>query len=99
MTFAELIMSYFEHYYNLHREKTLRGYTRPLDLKAFDRRQWMTRDETMDLISHRLDKIRRVSILSRPMIARLSPVDERSCQAGLYGANRAGLSVPPRRKH
>jgi len=94
----ELIMSYFEHYYNLHREKTLRGYTYPLDLKAFDRHQWMTRDETMDLISHRLDKIRRVSILSRPMISRLSPVDKRSCRAGLYGANRAGLSVPPRRK-
>jgi hypothetical protein len=94
----ELIMSYFEHYYNLHREKTLRGYTRPLDLKAFDRHQWMTRDETMDLISQRLDKICRISVLSRPMIARLSPVDERSCQAGLYGANRAGLSVPPSRK-
>jgi hypothetical protein len=94
----ELIMSYFEHYYNLHAEKTLRGYTRPLDLKLFDRRQWMTRDETMDLISQRLDKIRRVSILTRPMIARLSPVDERSCRAGLHGANKAGLSVPPRRK-
>ncbi len=94
----ELIMSYFELYYNLHREKTLRGYTCPLDLKVFDRRQWMTRDETMHLISRRLDKIRRVSILSRSMIARLSPVDDRSCQAGLYGANRAGLSVPPRKK-
>ena len=94
----ELIMSYFEHYYNLHAEKTLRGYTRPLDLKAFDRRQWMTRDETMDLISGRLDGIRRVPILTRPMISRLSPVDKRSCEAGLYGANRAGLSVPPRRK-
>ena len=34
----ELVMSYFEHYYNVHREKTLRGFTRPLDLKAFDRR-------------------------------------------------------------
>lgn len=94
----ELIMSYFEHYYNLHREKTLRGYTRPLDLKAFDCHQWLTRDETMDLISQRLDEVRRVSILTRPMIARLSPVDERSCRAGLHGANRAGLSVPPRRK-
>ncbi len=94
----ELIMSYFEHYYNLHREKTLRGYTCPIDLKAFDSRQWMTRDETMHLISQQLDKIRRVSILSRSMIARLSPVDDRSCQAGLYGANRAGLSVPQRRK-
>ena len=94
----ELIMSYFEHYYNLHAEKTLRGYTRPLDLKAFDRRQWMTLDETMDLISRRLDKTRRSRILTRPMIARLSPVDGRSFSAGLHGANRAGLSVPPRRK-
>jgi hypothetical protein len=95
----ELIMSYFEQYYNLHREKTLRGYTRPLDLKAFDRLHWMTRDETMHLIAQRLDEIRRVSLLTRPMIARLSPVDERSCQAGLHGANRAGLSMPPRKKH
>jgi hypothetical protein len=94
----ELIMSYFEHYYNLHREKTLRGYTRPLDLKAFDRRQWMTRDETMDLISQRLDDIRRISLLTRTMIAHLSTVDKRSCEAGLHGANRAGLSIPARGK-
>jgi hypothetical protein len=94
----ELIMSYFEHYYNLHREKTLRGYTLPLDLKAFDRHQWITCDETMDLISRGLDNIRRVPILTKPMIARLSAVDERSSQAGLHGANRAGLSVPLRKK-
>lgn len=91
----ELIMSYFEHYYNLDREKTLRGYTRPLDLKAFDRRQWMTNDDTMEMISQRLDEIRRFTLLTKPMIARLSPVDERAYNAGLHGANRAGLSVPP----
>jgi len=94
----ELVMSYFEHYYNLHQEKTLRGFTRPLDLKAFDRRKWMTQDETMHLIAQRLDEIRRVPILTRSMIARLSPVDSRSCRAGLQGANRAGLSVPPPKK-
>jgi hypothetical protein len=94
----ELIMSYFEHYYNLQREKTLRGYTLPLDLKALDRSQWMTCDETMELISRRLDNIRRVSILTRPVIARLTPVDERSFRAGLQGANRAGLSVPSHKK-
>ena len=94
----ELIMSYFEQYYNLHAEKTLRGYTRPLDLKTFDSRQWMTRDETMDLISERLDGTRRVSLLTRPMIIRLCKVDERSFRAGLHGANRAGLSAPPPKK-
>jgi hypothetical protein len=94
----ELVMSYFEHYYNLHREKTLRGYTLPLDLKSFERLQWMTSDETMELIAERLDGTRRVGILTKPMVARLSRVDKRSCEAGLHGANRAGLSVPPGRK-
>ncbi len=32
----ELVMSYFEQYYNVAREKTLRGYTAPLDLRTFD---------------------------------------------------------------
>ncbi len=94
----ELVMSYFEHYYNLHQEKTLRGYTRPLDLKAFDRCEWMTRDETMHSIAEKLDKSPRYGILTKAMVRRLSLVDDRSCQAGLHGANKAGLSVPPRRK-
>lgn len=92
-------MSYFENYYNLHKEKTLRGYTRPLDLKAFDRRHWMTEDDTMELISEKLDTIQRFSILTRPMISRLSRIDERSFNAGLFGANKAGLSVHPRKKN
>jgi len=95
----ELVMSYFEHYYNLHREKTLRGYTRPLDLKSFDHCQWMTRDETMRLIAEKLDQQPRSGIVTRAMVRRLSLVDERACGAGLHGANEAGLSTPPRRKN
>lgn len=95
----ELVMSYFEHYYNLHREKTLRGYTRPLDLKAFDHLCWMTDDKTMDRIAEKLDKSPRYGILTRAMAGRLSLLDDRSCRAGLHGANKAGLSRPPRRKN
>jgi hypothetical protein len=98
LTVRELVMSYFEHYYNVQRDKTLRGFTRPLDLKTFDRRLWMTRDETMELISQRLDQIRGVRLLTKPMIARLSPVDVLASRAGLLGANKAGLYRPPRRK-
>jgi len=94
----ELVMSYFENYYNVHREKTLRGYTRPLDLRLFDRLDWMTRDETMELISDRLDRCPRVALLNRKMVSRLSLVDKRSCEAGLHGANMAGLSKPPKKK-
>ncbi|MEW5910652.1 MAG: hypothetical protein AB1659_12685 [Thermodesulfobacteriota bacterium] len=87
----ELVLSYFEQYFNLAREKTLRGYTRPLDLKSFDRYYWMTRDEPLELIADHLDSIRRFSLLTRSMISRLSPVDDRSYKTGLMGADRKGL--------
>jgi hypothetical protein len=90
-TLRELVMSYFEQYYNLDREKTLRGYTGPLNLKRFDRLNWMTADETMDLIAQRTEEIRRVMLIDAEMEKRLSPVDDRSYQAGLTGADPNGI--------
>ncbi len=87
----ELVMSYFEQYYNLEREKTLRGYTGPLNLKRFDRLNWMTSDETMELIAQRTEEIRRVMLIDAEMEKRLSPVDERSYQAGLTGSDPSGI--------
>jgi len=90
-TIRELVMSYFEQYYNLEREKTLRGYTGPLNLRRFDRLNWMTADETMDLIARRTEETRRVMLIDAEMEQRLSPVDERSYQAGLTGADPNGI--------
>jgi hypothetical protein len=90
----ELAMSYFEQYYNLEREKTLRGYTGPLNLKSFDRLDWMTQDEPLERIAKRTEEIRRVDLLRKGMTKRLCPVDERSFQAGLIGANPEGLFKP-----
>src|SRR5262249_21289684 len=41
-TLRELVMSYFENYFNLRGERTLRGYSRPVNLARFDRIAWMT---------------------------------------------------------
>jgi hypothetical protein len=87
----ELVMSYFEAYYNTAREKTLRGYTVPLSLKPFDRLRWETRDEAMEAIAARLDQLRRVTLLTPRMAARLSLLDVRSYEAGLMGALAEGL--------
>ena len=84
-------MSYFEQYYNLEREKTLRGYTGPLNLKSFDRLNWVTVDETMELIAQRTEEIRRILLIDPEMEKRLSPVDERSFQAGLTGSDPKGI--------
>ncbi len=94
-TLRELVMSYFELYFNVSREKTLRGYTVPLNLKAFDKGNWMSSDEPLEGIAKRLDMIRQVPVLKKTMIAELSPVDERSYKAGLLGVNEAGLYRPP----
>jgi hypothetical protein len=93
-TLRELVMSYFEQYYNVEREKTLRGYTVPLNLKAFDKFNWMMSDDPLERIAQRLDEIRKVPILTARMIDGLSLVDERSYQAGLLGVNEAGLYRP-----
>lgn len=87
----ELVMSYFEQYFNVAAEKTLRAYAGPLNLTRFDRLHWMTEDHGLDQIAQRLDQLRRVPVISERSIPILSLVDPRSYQAGLSGANEAGL--------
>lgn len=96
-TLRELIMSYFEVFFNAIGEKTMRAYTRPLNLTAFERRHWMTNDDALDAIGERLDEVRKFKPLTPGMIRALSFADDRSVQAGLLGAKAAGLFKPLKR--
>jgi hypothetical protein len=91
----ELVMSYFEVFFNLEREKTLRAYTVPLDLRAFDRMGWEVRDgDPLEAIAQRLDEIRKVPVLPPERAAELAPVDELSARAGMLITDPAGLFRP-----
>lgn len=90
----ELVMSYFEDFYNLAGEKTLRGYTLPLNLAAFDRQRWMTRDAAMTEIARGLDRVKRRRLLTRGMVLNLAQVDPRAFRAGMLGSVRSGLYKP-----
>ncbi len=92
----ELVMSYFEAFFNVEGEKSLRAYSLPVRLEPFDRLHWETVDETMDVIADRLDSIRHFPLLTEEMERSLSPVDRRSMEAGMLGVNEAGLYRPPR---
>jgi hypothetical protein len=94
----ELVLSYFEQYYNVAGEKTLRGYTVPLNLTIFDKLNWMTEDIHLEKIAYKLDQIRRFELMNEHMIKNLSPVDKRSLEAGLVGVNSAGLYKPSSEK-
>lgn len=81
----ELVMSYFEHYYNLRREKTLRRYSRPVNLERFDRIGWMTAEEDVWDIPEYLTTIAHTPILRPHQVPRLGRVDRRLFAAGLVG--------------
>ncbi len=94
LTLRELVMSYFEFFYNVDREKTLRGYGAPVRLERIDSFKWMTSDENLEEVVRQMDSARHFTLLTPAMIDGLSPVDERSYQSGLSGANEAGLFRP-----
>jgi hypothetical protein len=81
----ELAISYFEHYFNLRREKTLRKYSRPVNLSRFDRIGWMTAEEDLWAVSEHLVEIPHTPLLSNGRDRHLSRVDARLFEAGKLG--------------
>jgi hypothetical protein len=82
----ELVMSYFEHYYNLKGEKTLRRYSRPVNLSRFDHRGWMTSKEDVWFVPEYLVEIPHIPLLSNSHERRLARMDRRLFEAGRLGA-------------
>jgi hypothetical protein len=90
-TIRELAMSYFEDYYNLRGEKSLRAFSRPVNLARFDRSvQWMTTFEDVWAIPEHLVTIPHTKILTKVMERSLAMTDGRTFQAGRVG----GACVP-----
>jgi hypothetical protein len=85
----ELAMSYFEHYFNPAGEKTLRAYSRPVNLRQFDRRGWMTSEEDVWVVPNYLCGIKHTPVLTRAMLRRVARMDKR-----LYAAGRLGGLAP-----
>ncbi len=84
-TLRELVMSYFEHYFNLRGEKTLRAYSRPVNLKRFDPIGWMTAEKDVWAIPEHLCVIPHVALLPDGVERRLNRMDKRLFAAGLVG--------------
>ena len=82
-TLRELALSYFEHYYNLNGEKTLRAYSRPVSLARFDPIDWMTTEEPLWAIADYLCTIKHTRIFNGNM-GRMY-MDDRLYKAGLFG--------------
>ena len=87
----ELVMTYFEPYFNLACERTLRGYTAPLNLRTIRGTDWFSDARAMDSIADGLDRVRKHKILTPAIVRSLTKLDPRSYRAGLTGADLRGL--------
>jgi len=81
----ELAMSYFDNYYNLLGERTLRAYSRPVNLSRFDHLNWMTAEKSVWFIAEHLCHIPHTPVITKAQEKRLTRLDKRSHAAGLTG--------------
>lgn len=84
-TLRELALSYFNTYFNLRGERTLRRYSRPVNLARFDRLNWMTREKDIWFIAEYLCEIPHRSLLKRGMEKDLTRVDSRTIKGEMVG--------------
>jgi len=89
-TLRELAMSYFEHYFNLEGELTLRGHGRPVNLARFDRLHWMTSEVDLWPIAEHLEQIPHVPLVRTAVANGLTGVDARLRTADLLRHPTAG---------
>jgi hypothetical protein len=81
-TLRELALSYFDTYFNLARERSLRTFSNPVNLQRFDGQDWMTTEKQVWFIAEYLFTIRHFPLLRPNLIKHLHRVDSRSFRAG-----------------
>lgn len=84
----ELAVSYFESYFNLKAEKTLREFSNPFLLTRVRNLDWVRGPEVFDDIAETLDRQRHFQLLSAREIRGLHKVDARSFLAGQVGTRK-----------
>ena len=87
----ELVMSYFDFYFNIDGDKSLRSYSLPLDLSIYNSRHWTTTDEDLEYIGDKLEQLRHYPVVDDRMIKKLKRASDIMLQAGMLGSNAEGL--------
>lgn len=77
----ELAMSYFNIYHNMRGERTLRTFSRPVQMKRFDHLNWMTTEKPVWFVAEYLLTIPHTRLLTSAQVKRLHRVDRRLFRA------------------
>lgn len=90
----ELIMSYFDFFFNTDGYKSLRSYSLPLNLKIFESLNWKTTDDDLEYIGNKLESLHHFKVAPEKAIRRLYKASDTMLRAGLLGSNAEGLFKP-----
>jgi hypothetical protein len=93
----ELIMSYFDFFFNTDGFKSLRSYSRPFDLTYFDSRNWATTDEDLEYIGDKIESLCHYPVAPEKIIRKLYRASEPMLRAGLLGSKPEGLYKPKKK--
>ena len=84
----ELVMTYFEHYVSVDQEKSLRGYTRPLDASRYTHLHWAWDEAGANVLYHNhFYGCKTIPLLTKKMASRLSPVTDRAYAAEILNTD------------
>ncbi len=78
----ELALSYFDMYFNMRRERTLRAFSRPVDMKRFDHLDWMITDKPVWFVAEYLLTISHTPLITPAQAKRLHRMEGRLFRAG-----------------
>ncbi len=93
-TVRELVMSYFDFYFNTMGNKSLRSFSRPVNLTQFDQKNWTQTDLDLEFIGDYLSTVAHAQVMDAESIQQLQRADQKLMDAVFLGANSDGLFKP-----
>ena len=80
--YRELVMTYFEHYVSIRKQKVLTGYLRPFDASRYTRLNWAWDEAGANTVYHKYFYGRKaISLITKSMGKRLNPATDKFYEA------------------
>lgn len=90
----ELVMSYFDFYFNVNGEKALYGYSDPINLNRYNSWNWRTSDENLKQLGMDFCDLVHYELVPQSLLKKLPKASTLIQQSCFLGADPEGLYIP-----
>ncbi|MBA2403371.1 MAG: hypothetical protein H0V66_01260 [Bdellovibrionales bacterium] len=87
----ELVMSYFDFYFNTKGKHSLYGYSNPINLNHYNKWEWRTTDNDLKKMGMSFCDLTHYELISPKQLKALPPVPKKLLDACLLGSDPSGL--------